>query len=124
MAKITRFFPAIEVTPAGLEITNIINSQTYLHTGTIEQIVIKEIAGDATSMDVQIRYEQGVDDRDKLAYLFVNATLPLFVDSNVPAPFSLVNPRTEGDLHLYIETDSNCVLDIRIDMDINNLSGL
>lgn len=118
MSYITKFYKNIEVDAGGIEIQNIINSQKFIHTGTIEQIIIKQIDGSATYTNIQIRYDKGNDERDRLVYLYVNAELPLFIDSRIKAPFSLVNTRTQGDLHLYLETDSDCVLNIRIDIEV------
>jgi hypothetical protein len=124
MAKITRFFEDVVVTTSGLEITNVINGIKNIHTGTIDQIVIEATSGSPTSAEIQLRYEEGVGDRTKLAYLFLGGALPLFVDSHIDGPFALKDPDLHGDLHFYMIPDADCVVDIRIDMNIQNLSGL
>jgi len=120
MAKITRFFKDVSLTPAGLEIPNVINSIKNIHTGTIDQIVVLQTIGAATSVDVELRYEQGNSARDKVVYLFTAGALPTFVDSHINGPFSLVDRRLQGDLHLYLKPDAPCTVNIRIDMEIIN----
>lgn len=124
MAKITRFFEECPITTEGLEIRDIINSKKFIHTGEIDQVILEVVSGAATSAEIQIRYESQNQSRIKLVYLFTNAPLPLHVDSCIGATFGLTNPRTQGDLHLFIQPDADCVLNIRVDMDINRLSGL
>lgn len=123
MAKIARFFNNVSVTTSGYEITNILGAIKNIDSGTIDQIVISEIAGSATELEIQIRYESGYSGREKLVYLYTDAALPLFVDSHIDGQFSLYNVNLEGDIHLYLVPDSNCVLNIRIDIDINNSSA-
>ena len=109
MAKITRFFENVQLTTGGLELPYVINRRqsgvdnTNIHTGTIDQIVISQITGIATEINVELRYILGNGDRTKLAYLFSDGALPLFVDSHIDGPFSLVNPGVDGDLHLYLD---------------------
>jgi len=124
MAKITRFFENVSLTNAGLEIPNVINAIKNIHTGIVDQVIISMVAGGAATINVELRYEQGNGAREKLAYLFSGGSLPLFVDSHIDGPFSLVGVNLEGDLHLYLEPDSSCTVNIRIDLEINNNSGL
>ena len=126
MAKIVRFFEDISVTSSGIEIPRILGGIRHLAGGEIQQIVVNQSAGSATSLDIQIRYKTGNDDRDKLAYLYEAADIStgIFVDSDINAPFSLQSKKVDGDLYLYLESDSNCTLSIRLDVDINNISGL
>jgi hypothetical protein len=135
MAKITRFYDEVFVPSTGREFKNIINSygisaniinqNRWIYNGTIDQIIISMSSGGATVMDIQIRYQTAVGDRHKLIYLFVDAPLPLHVDSNMDAPFDLTSYRNkEGDIHLYIEPDVDCTLNIRLDIDIDTVSGL
>ena len=126
MAKITRFFDDVNVTSSGLEIQNIIGSIKNLHSGTIDQIIITQKSGTATQVDVSIRYQSGYGGREKLIYLYTEGALPLFVDSHINAQFSLYKAKNDidGDIHLYLEPDSSCVLNIRIDIDVYNISGV
>lgn len=128
MAKISRFFEDIALTAAsGLEIQNIINGIKNLHTGEVDQIVIAVTAGSPTAIDVEIRYEIGVSDRAKLVYLNSAGTITgnLFVDAGINAVFSLKDKdNTDGDLHLFMQPDADCTVDIRVDMNIDNRSGL
>ena len=130
MAKITRFYENVQLTTSGLEIPNVINKRqsgvdnTNIHMGTIDQIIVSMDSGSATAVDIELRYIQGNSSRTKLAYLYSEGALPLFVDSSIDGPFSLVNPDVDGDLHLYLEPDADCIVDVRIDLNIDNRSGL
>jgi hypothetical protein len=139
MAKITRFYDEVFVPSTGREFKDIMNSYSrpitssgnpplqnrWIYNGTIDQVVISMTSGGATVMEVQVRYQSQVTDRYKLVYLFVDAPLPLHVDSNVDAPFGLTSTKNkEGDIHLYIEPDADCTLNIRLDIDIDTVSGL
>jgi hypothetical protein len=126
MAKIVRFFEDIAVTSSGIEIPRILGGIRHLVGGEIQQVVVNQTAGSATSLDIQIRYKTGNDDLDKLAYLYEAADISSgsFIDSGIDAPFSLQSKKVDGDLYLYLESDANCTLSIRLDVDINNVSGL
>jgi hypothetical protein len=125
MAKITRFFEDVDITAAGLEIQNIIGGIKFLHTGTIEQIIIEDATASATEVDVEVRYISDNSERHNLVYLFEAGDMPLFVDSEIAACFSLKNSKeVDGDLHLFIEPDIAGTFNIRVDFNINNLSGL
>lgn len=124
MAKIARFFDNVSLTALGLEIPNVINSVKNIHSGTIDQVVISSVSGTATTIDVELRYEPGNNSRSKLAYLYTAGALPNFADSKIDGPFSLFETNLQGDLHLYLKPDAICVVNIRIDFDINNISGL
>lgn len=129
MAKITRFYDQVSVPATGREFKNIINSyggsqdqNRWIYSGTIEQIIISMTSGSATDMDIQIRYESQVSSRHKLIYLYLDALLPEHIDSDIKSPFELTSYRNkDGDIHLYIEPNAECVLDIRIDIDINRI---
>lgn len=124
MAKISRFFEDVVVPITGVEITDIIGGIKWLHSGSIDQIVIEATSGSPTAIEVQIRYLQGNSSRHNLAYLYEGGDMPLFVDSDIRGTFSLYDILDlDGDLHLYLETDSAAIVNIRIDMDINNLTG-
>jgi hypothetical protein len=125
MPKIVRFFTT-SVDSSGVEINNIINAIKFLHTGDIQQITIRKVpdgfSGDST-LNVQIRYISGNSDLDKLVYLYESAVVNNvsgFVDSDIKAPFSCNIRGTDGDLHLYLESDVSCVVNIRVDLDISN----
>lgn len=124
MAKITRFYDNLILTTAGLEVPNIIGAIKNIHTGIIDQIIISESSGSATEVEVQIRYEIGNDARERLAYLYEDGTLPLFVDSHIDGPFSLFNRDLQGDIHLFLRPNADCTVNLRIDIEINNISGL
>jgi hypothetical protein len=125
MAKISRFFEDINVTTSGIEILDVIGGNKFVHSGTIDQIVIESSSGSASIIEVQLRYIAGISSRHRLAYLFIDGGMPLFVDSNINGSFSLYDVvGIDGDLHLYLETDSDSIVNIRIDMDINNIAGI
>lgn len=126
MAKIVRFLEDIDVTSSGVEIPRIIGGIRHLVGGEIQQIVVNQTAGSATTLNIQLRYISGDDSRDKLAYLYEAADISSgsFIDSDINGPFSLHSKKVDGDLYLYLESDANCTLSIRLDVDINNISGL
>ena len=119
MSNITRFFNDISVTTAGLEIQDIIKGSARIYNGSLEQIIIEMTSGSATTLEVQLRYEEGNDDRVKLIYLYEDGTLPTFVDSQIGAPFSFIRQSSGKDLYLYLLPDANCVVNIRIDLSLD-----
>lgn len=127
MAKMIRFFNVDLTAGVGLEILNIIGAIKFLHTGEVQQVTVRKVsaAGDP-SLDIQIRYISNNSDLDKLVYLYESASVTDsgFVDSGIPAPFSCASKTVDGDLHLYVESDIDCQLAIRIDFDINNYKGI
>ncbi len=128
MAKMVRFFDNVYVDDGGIEINNIIGAIKYIHTGEIQQVTIEKKSGTATELVVQIRYLSGIDDLNKLVYLYEGASIDPsgFIDSDIKAPFSCVTKNTEGDLSLFVQAGAgtDCYIDMRIDFDINNLKGL
>jgi hypothetical protein len=126
MAKIVRFFEDLDVNSGGLEISRIVGGIRHLAGGRVEQIVVNVTDGSPTSLDIEIRYISGNSDRDKLVYLYEGADISsgTFVDSSIDAPFSLHSKRVDGDLYLYLASDASCTISVRIDIDINNVSGL
>lgn len=119
MAILTIFIDDVAISAAGTEITNIIPGARYVQMGKVDQVVITRTSGAATTVDVSIRYLEGVATRDKLVYLFEAGDLPNFVDSEIGGSFSVKNPMTtEGNLHLFLEPDANCTVSIRIDLDV------
>jgi hypothetical protein len=125
MPKITRFFNDISITTSGIEILDILSGIKNIHNGIIEQIIIQRKSGSATLMNVEIRYEAGYSGREKLIYLFEDAELPTFVDSDIHAPFSLSSRKeNDGDIHLYILPDANCTVSIRLDINLEDKLGI
>lgn len=121
MAVITKFFHEIEVPSSGAVITNIIEQQ---HSGFIDQIIIRDISGGgATSINVEVRYNEDQSTEETLVYLFDGGNLPVFTDSTIHANFSLRDPDLEGKLSLFLEPDSDAVLEIRIDFEIDRVPG-
>jgi hypothetical protein len=127
MAKMVRFFNVDLTAGIGVEILNIIGAIKFLHTGEIQQVTVHKVAaaGDPV-LDIQIRYISNNSDLHKLAYLYESASVTDagFVDSSIDAPFSCASKTVDGDLHLYLESDIDCELGIRIDFDINNYKGI
>lgn len=116
---ISRFFEEVEVTTAGLELNNIINTSRGLLSGSLKQVVVSLFAGAATEVDIRLRYESGVDDNDKLIYSFTAASLPEFVDSGISGCFDVTRPQVDGDIFLYLEPDADCTLNIRLDFELD-----
>ncbi len=117
----TIFFTSQVVTTAGLEISNFLGSAGNLVSGYIKQIIIRKSAGAATTVNLQIRYLTGNSNREYLIYSDASAALP-FVDSDINAPFSLIDNTTSlnmaKDLYLFIDPDADCTLEIRIDVEM------
>lgn len=114
---IKRVFRNQVISSAGNEIPDILGSNYRRISGFIEQIVIEQISGAATTVDVQIRYESGNSGLTDLVYQFTGGTLD-FIDSQIDAPFSLRPPDEADNLFLFIEPDSTATFDIRIDFRI------
>ena len=115
MSIATRFFSGV---PSGTELINIIGGIQNAHTGYVDQIVITQVSGTATTMQIQVRYDSGIQDRQNLVYLYDAAPSANFVDSNINAPFDLTNPESSPDLVFLILTDSPGVFNVRIDLNI------
>jgi hypothetical protein len=120
MAVITRFFNDIEVPSSGALITNIIEQQ---HSGFIDQIIIRDSSGLASTINVEIRYSEDQSTRESLVYLYEAGTMPLFVDSDIHGPFSLRDPDLEGKLSLFLEPNVDAILEIRIDFKLDRVPG-
>lgn len=132
MAKVVKFIDNIEVAAGagnGYLLQDIFGGIKYLLTGQLEQVTVRKTSGDvANTVNIQIRYITDNENPEKLAYLYTDAvfdaTTSTFVDSDIKAPFSLRSRGIDGYLSFYIESpDEDCELNIRLDFDINNISG-
>lgn len=125
MPQISRFFDDVNFSASGTEISGFVGGVKNSISGSVNQIILTLVSGAATQADVEIRYVQGNGMNYRLVYQFLSAGLPEFVDSNINAPFSLKKHNfydanlSLNDLVLFIQPDVSCVLDIRIDLEIN-----
>lgn len=132
MAKVVKFIDNIEVSSGagnGYLLQDIFGGIKYLLTGQLDQVTVRKTSGDVTkTVNIQLRYITDNDTPEKLAYLYLDADFDAatstFVDSDVKAPFSLRSRGIDGYLSFYIESpDEDCELNVRLDFDINNISG-
>ena len=119
MAVATRLFSNIAAAPAGVEITNILGGVRNISSGYIQQIIIRASSGGGSTVRVEVRYTKGDNSIENLIYLFIDGSLPSFIDSNIEAPFGLRAPNLAGDISIFIAPEFAGIFEIRIDMDID-----
>lgn len=117
-AIITRFF-TVEATPDGVEIPHILGrGEPRINTGYIEQIIARPVTGGGSTVDIEIRYQSGVDDEEMLVYQCLDDPYPI-IDSRIRAPFSLLNRQETGeDLILFVRPQASGIINIRVDIEM------
>jgi hypothetical protein len=120
MSTVTKFFDNIPSTAAGVLIDNIIDQK---HSGSIDQIVIRDTTSNATLINVEVRYTTVLSTTETLVYLYEDGAMPSFVDADISAPFSLRSPNLEGKLSLFIQPDADAIFNVRIDFHVDRVPG-
>ena len=123
-AIISRFF-TISATPSGVEVPLLGRGEPKVNSGYIEQIIINQIMGGGTLVTLEIRYDSGNSDEDRLVYQLVDepysSSVPV-VDSKIRGPFSMLNTDVGPDLFLYVAPNASGILQIRVDMEMHKFN--
>ena len=122
MSVLTRFYE-VETDSDGVLMQNVVvkGSRTLnIRSGKIQQIIIEKLEGDAEAFNIDLRYNPESSEHDNLTYLYLDGEFP-FIDSNINGPFSLkAGDVTQSDLAMFIVTDTDATLKIRIDYEIDD----
>jgi hypothetical protein len=122
-AIITRFF-TVEATPEGVEIPILGRDVPMINTGYIEQIIARPVVGGGSTIDIEIRYQQGVDDEETLVYQCLDEPYPA-IDSRIRGPFSLLNRQGETgvDIYLFVRPAASGIINVRVDIEMLKFVG-
>lgn len=110
-------------------LTSVFGPTSNKMNGYLKQVVIYKDSGAATTVGAFfIVYELTQEPIDSIYGLTSTAFNDddSIIDSNVDAPFSLLDPSVAGgtsynqnfDLQIYIQTDAACVVKIRLDFEV------
>jgi hypothetical protein len=115
MKIITKHYAAQAATTVGGEVDDDIFGVSLC--GKLQQVIVTLDSGAATTIDIELRYETGNSDMDMLVYQNTGASLPV-TDSDINAPFTLLDPNLASSLILYLKTNSNSTFNVRLDFEV------